>query len=119
MLSLVPTPIGNIKKIRSGSKGTIDFDFSTRWGLVDIRECDIEVKRYTLVQKKTKGGRKVLDANDEPIMERKYKDPIILPSSYCVLMELKKNGRLKPMLKYRKGSREEVKLIERKQTGSK
>ncbi|MHC4884361.1 MAG: hypothetical protein ACYTGH_04675 [Planctomycetota bacterium] len=109
-----PAIIGGTKKVRNRDHETVDFDFSTRWGLVDIRECDIEVKRYTLAKKRSKSGKVILDRSEQPVMVRKYKDPVKLPSSYCVLMELKKGGRLKRLLRHRKNPKEEVTIIDRR-----
>ncbi|MHC4870466.1 MAG: hypothetical protein ACYTFY_01325 [Planctomycetota bacterium] len=78
-----PAPIGGEKKV----KGII-YDFSTGWGLVDIKKCEMVVKPYKLVTKKDKTGR-VVTINGEEVKEKKYTSELLLNSSYLIIVELK------------------------------
>lgn len=98
---ITPTPIGSEKKVNG-----IIYDFSTGWGLVDIKDCEVLVKPYKLVPKKDETGRTVV-VNGEEVKVKEYTSEIKLNSSYLVVVELEskikgKRRRFDRIPKYRK-----------------
>jgi hypothetical protein len=99
MDKVIPVPIGGEKAVKG-----IKYDFSTGWGLVDIRDCEIETRRYTLQPKLDERGRRIRK-DGEVVMEKKYSSPLTLKWSYVVIREIKgkmgKKPRFKRLLRHR------------------
>lgn len=89
-----PTPIGG-----EDSVGNITHDFSSSWGLVDIRDCRIVTRTYRVEQKTDSREGPVVDENKNPVLVREYSPGFESDHKYMVLRELEGRQGQKPRFK--------------------